>query len=253
VPARVITGYVAAEYNDVTGTYTVRESNAHAWVEAMVAPDFWRTFDGTPQSDFHEIHEPEPTLFRSIAKIYEAVEHAWITAVVGYDSDTRSTVFGDMDPNLGLQNVANTLQERLATGRSQLIRKALVTSGMIFSVTMLIGLMLILVVNLPATHAIRKRVRDFVASVRSPGSTPRDVQITNQLAAAVHHRLHALGTPCPQGVPLRSHLDSTELIEQPQEWGAVIDATLLLYAYKFSSDIDDAYIDHAQALIEQLR
>ncbi len=252
VPARVITGYVAAEYNDVTGTYTVRESNAHAWVEAMVAPNFWRTFDGTPQSDFHEIHEPEPTLFRSIAKIYEAVEHAWITAVIGYDSDTRSAVFGDMDPNLGLQNVANTLQERLATGRTQLIRKALITAGLIFSITMLAGLAIILLLNLPAATAIRKRLLIWIKLQRS-APTSTDERITNQLSRAVHHRLDTLGIPCPQGIPLRSHIETIEIQDHHQEWGVIPEATSLLYTHKYARSSDEQYIDRAQSLIDQLR
>jgi protein-glutamine gamma-glutamyltransferase len=253
IPARVITGYVAAEYNDVTGTYIVRESNAHAWVEAMVAPGFWRTFDGTPQSDFHEIHEPDPTIFRSIAKFYEAIEHTWITAVIGYDSDKRSAVFGDIDPNLGLSNVANTLQNRLATGRTQLIRKALITSGMVFSITMLAGLTFILLGNLPAFQHIRDKLKSLI-SFRFINPS-RDIQqhTSQQLIKAVHNQLHTIDAPCPQGLPLRSHLSSIEPSESNSTWTVLNEATDLLYNQQFKENPDASFVERAKALIAELR
>jgi hypothetical protein len=39
IDARVITGYVAIDYNQATSSYIVRASNAHAWVEAETLPD----------------------------------------------------------------------------------------------------------------------------------------------------------------------------------------------------------------------
>ncbi len=254
IPARVITGYVAAEYNDVTGTYIVRESNAHAWVEAMVAPNFWRTFDGTPQADFHEIHEPDPTLFRSIAKFYEAIEHAWITAVIGYDSDTRSAVFGDMDPNLGLSNVANTLQNRLAAGRTQLIRKALITSGMIFSITMLAGLTFIFLLNLPAFQTVRNKLKALLSFKLLRSSAKNlDHHTSQQLIKAIHSQLDTLDAPCPQGLPLRSHLSSIEPSEDTPMWTLLNEATDLLYSQQFKPNPDAGFVDRARALIAKLR
>lgn len=58
IDARVVTGYVAIDYNEATESYIVRASNAHAWVEAEVLPDRWRRFDPTPTADLVRIHEP---------------------------------------------------------------------------------------------------------------------------------------------------------------------------------------------------
>ncbi len=48
IPARLATGYLGAEYNRLEGYYVVRESNAHAWVEAYLPDAGWTTFDPTP-------------------------------------------------------------------------------------------------------------------------------------------------------------------------------------------------------------
>src|SRR5258708_6486535 len=48
VPARVVNGFRGGEYNDLTGSYIVREKDAHSWVEAYFPEYGWVTFDPTP-------------------------------------------------------------------------------------------------------------------------------------------------------------------------------------------------------------
>ncbi|MEO8505173.1 MAG: DUF3488 and transglutaminase-like domain-containing protein [Acidobacteriota bacterium] len=49
IPARLVTGFLGAEYNPIEGYFIVRQNNAHAWVEAwMGASVGWRQFDPTP-------------------------------------------------------------------------------------------------------------------------------------------------------------------------------------------------------------
>ncbi len=50
IPARMVSGYLGAEHNRLEGYYMVRQSNAHAWVEALVEGEGWRIFDPTPPS-----------------------------------------------------------------------------------------------------------------------------------------------------------------------------------------------------------
>jgi transglutaminase-like putative cysteine protease len=47
VPSRVVAGYVAREPN-ASGAYTVRENEAHAWVEVYFPGYGWQRFDPTP-------------------------------------------------------------------------------------------------------------------------------------------------------------------------------------------------------------
>jgi transglutaminase-like putative cysteine protease len=50
IPARLVTGYLGGEYNPFEDYYVVRQSNAHAWVEAYLPDRGWVTFDPTPPS-----------------------------------------------------------------------------------------------------------------------------------------------------------------------------------------------------------
>lgn len=97
IHARVITGYVATEYNDSAGSYTVRESNAHAWVEAMVAPGLWRRFDPTPPGELLAIHSVSDSLWRRIGRLIDVVENAWVRSIVSYDSTAQARLLGARD------------------------------------------------------------------------------------------------------------------------------------------------------------
>ena len=48
IPARIVTGFKAAEYNSQGGYYIVRARHAHAWVEVRLPGRGWVTFDPTP-------------------------------------------------------------------------------------------------------------------------------------------------------------------------------------------------------------
>lgn len=48
IPARLVTGYLGGEYNPFEGYFLVRQSNAHAWVEAYLPERGWQIFDPTP-------------------------------------------------------------------------------------------------------------------------------------------------------------------------------------------------------------
>ncbi|WP_227428784.1 transglutaminaseTgpA domain-containing protein [Psychrobacter sp. I-STPA6b] len=46
IPARMITGYVAQDYNPITGYYEVKGTNGHAWVSAYI-DGHWAVFEAT--------------------------------------------------------------------------------------------------------------------------------------------------------------------------------------------------------------
>lgn len=48
IPARLVTGFLATEWNEFGGYFTVRQRDAHAWVEVFFPRSGWITFDPTP-------------------------------------------------------------------------------------------------------------------------------------------------------------------------------------------------------------
>jgi transglutaminase-like putative cysteine protease len=48
IPSRLVTGYVTSEWNDLGRFYTVRQRNAHSWVEVYFPSYGWVPFDPTP-------------------------------------------------------------------------------------------------------------------------------------------------------------------------------------------------------------
>lgn len=81
IPSRVATGFQSGYFNDVSGLYVVRASDAHAWVEAWIEGRGWTTFDPTP---FGPREDPSSLLSR-INMYLDAADHTWQEWVVSYD------------------------------------------------------------------------------------------------------------------------------------------------------------------------
>jgi len=94
LPARLVVGYVAADYNSLTGKYIVRQSNAHAWVEYHVGEGAWQTIDPSPPGDVAALRSNGRGWLAAVRNWYDSIEFGWNRSIVGYDatSQQRSTV-----------------------------------------------------------------------------------------------------------------------------------------------------------------
>ena len=81
IPSRVATGFQTGYFNNVSGLYVVRASDAHAWVEAWIEGRGWTTFDPTPFG----AGEDSSSLFARINMYLDAADHTWHEWVVSYD------------------------------------------------------------------------------------------------------------------------------------------------------------------------
>ncbi len=87
IPARVATGFQSGYFNDVSGLYVVRASDAHAWVEGWI-DGAWRTFDPTPSAA-----APAGRGLLSRLNMYlDAADHAWQEWVVAYDLTHQAAI-----------------------------------------------------------------------------------------------------------------------------------------------------------------
>src|SRR5687767_1203634 len=91
IAARVVNGFLPGEYNETSGAYTVRQSDAHSWVEVYFPSSrSWVTFDPTPS-----IGRAEPVrtgLAAQLHKYVEALELLWFQYVVGYDKQEQRSL-----------------------------------------------------------------------------------------------------------------------------------------------------------------
>ena len=106
IPARVVTGYLGGDYNDVGNYYIVRQSDAHAWAEVWLAGQGWVRVDPTGAiapdrverglsaavSDsavlpFMERNPPQ--WLRDLRFNLDALANQWNQWVLGYDAERQ--------------------------------------------------------------------------------------------------------------------------------------------------------------------
>jgi len=91
IATRVVNGFLPGEYNEAAGAFTVRQSDAHSWVEVYFpGTNSWVTFDPTPVAG-----RTEPVsagLGARVGKYAEALELIWFQYVVGYDRQEQRSL-----------------------------------------------------------------------------------------------------------------------------------------------------------------
>jgi transglutaminase-like putative cysteine protease len=91
IASRLVNGFLPGEYNDAAGAYTVRQSDAHSWVEVYFPETrAWVTFEPTPPAG-----RTEPVrsgITAQLQKYGEALELLWIQYVVGYDKQEQRSL-----------------------------------------------------------------------------------------------------------------------------------------------------------------
>jgi protein-glutamine gamma-glutamyltransferase len=91
IAARVVNGFLPGEYNDAAGAYTVRQSDAHSWVEVYFPETrSWVTFDPTPSAG--RIEPVHTGVTAQLQKYAEALELLWFQYVVGYDKQEQRSL-----------------------------------------------------------------------------------------------------------------------------------------------------------------
>lgn len=91
IASRVVNGFLPGEYNETAGAYTVRQSDAHSWVEVYFPQtESWVTFDPTPSAG--RIEPVRTGLAAQLQKYAEAMELVWFQYVVGYDKQEQRSL-----------------------------------------------------------------------------------------------------------------------------------------------------------------
>ena len=112
IPARVVTGYQGGTMNPQGGYLIVRQSDAHAWAEALV-DGAWQRFDPTAAVAPSRIElglggalpsgervpflaRLDSTWLRDVRLSWDAFNHDWRRNVVGFNYDRQRSLWRDM-------------------------------------------------------------------------------------------------------------------------------------------------------------
>jgi transglutaminase-like putative cysteine protease len=129
IAARVVNGFLPGEYNEAAGAYTVRQSDAHSWVEVYFPETrAWVTFDPTPSAG--RVEPLRTGLAAQIQKYAEALELLWFQYVVGYDKQEQRSLATSL--NNQVFEYARVLSTVLDTVKSYLTGNVLVLAIVIF-------------------------------------------------------------------------------------------------------------------------
>jgi Ca2+/Na+ antiporter len=136
VATRVVNGFLPGEYNEAAGAFTVRQSDAHSWVEVYFPQtNSWVTFDPTPPAG--RTSRERKGLAGTLSKYSEALELMWFQYVVGYDKQEQRSLVSSVRRQLGdLQRGSMTKLDQARAALPSLLKPGLVGLG---SLTVLLG------------------------------------------------------------------------------------------------------------------
>lgn len=122
VPARVVVGYLGGEYNELGRFFLVREADTHAWCEVWLEDSGWVRVDPTSvvapdrvnlglnlflerRAASGQVQSGQSQLARTLARsrifaearlAWQAVNYAWDTRVLSFDSETQKSFLGEI-------------------------------------------------------------------------------------------------------------------------------------------------------------
>lgn len=231
IPSRMVTGFRGGEFNDLTGQYVVRASNAHSWVEVYFPGTGWVSFDPTPAGNL-----PIHTVWNRMQLYLDAAASFWREWIVNYDTAHQRSLGQD-----AASRSRRTLEElRHWVGRQHraLLRSARRAQDRVSRApgrwtagAFLVSAILILLINArPILRAIRAhRFR------RHPERAPRE-------AAALWYAkmLRLLARRGWRKTPSQTPQDFAAAIQDPSLQKAVTAFTRTYEAARFGQSVDDA-------------
>jgi transglutaminase-like putative cysteine protease/Ca2+/Na+ antiporter len=91
VATRVVNGFLPGQFNEAADAFTVRQSDAHSWVEVYFSEtNSWVTFDPTPAAG--RTPRVRSGLAAQLSKYSEALELMWFQYVIGYDKQEQRSL-----------------------------------------------------------------------------------------------------------------------------------------------------------------
>lgn len=123
VPARLVTGFLATEWNEYGNYYLVRQRDAHAWVEVHLPNSGWVTMDPTPA-----VSEPVgDSQWFAVSRVIDTLRLRWNRFFVQYNAADQLAVVR------GLKEGTTVVRERAWSSLSSLLAPAGDLAGKLLS------------------------------------------------------------------------------------------------------------------------
>lgn len=114
IPARLVTGFLATEWNAFGSYYTVRQRDAHAWVEVYFPRSGWITMDPTPPAPVPD----ERAWWETAGSVVDSARLKWDRLFVHYSAyDQRAVIQGIRDGGEAMRTrLSTSVAGLLSTG-----------------------------------------------------------------------------------------------------------------------------------------
>lgn len=89
IPARIVNGFQMGEYSEISDFYTVRQSDAHSWVEVYFPKHGWVAFDPTPSAGLNQYDNNWLATMRHFG---ESLEMFWLESVIGFGANEQASL-----------------------------------------------------------------------------------------------------------------------------------------------------------------
>ncbi|TKS61851.1 MAG: hypothetical protein EWM72_00254 [Nitrospira sp.] len=111
IPARLVTGFLATEWNEYGNYYLVRQQDAHAWVEVHLPHSGWVMMDPTPAIS-ENVGNAAPA-WQALVRMVDSLRLRWSRLFVQYSATDQLAVVREL--KAGSASVRNRAWDSLAT------------------------------------------------------------------------------------------------------------------------------------------
>jgi protein-glutamine gamma-glutamyltransferase len=245
IPARLVNGFRIGEYNAIADSWTVRQYDAHSWVEAYFPPYGWIEFDPTPPDPEH----PRTALIRWISNLADAVDLWWWEGIVNYDRSKQSRVIGSLGATIenarhSIQALAGIVRDRFRDAIA-VVRSPETVAGLVSKWKLWLALLTALI--LAFITPMRRRILGLIRRSLSQGN-PRVAAVNFYKEA-----LALLGTKGMKRVLGQTPMEFAWSLGNHPAGMPFLSLTGIYNAVRFGPP--DAPFDHAEAeaLLRELR